>query len=67
MSTATLTVRKHERGEYEIGLQTGEGTIVATVWVNDDTSIARRTEDEREDAALRKAARLARTFSAVLG
>jgi len=63
MSKAKLIVQKHARGEYEIGIQTEDGAIVARVSIWDGTGIDRRSESEREEAALEKAARLAHAFN----
>jgi hypothetical protein len=67
MPKATLTFHKHARGEYEIGMQTDDGAIVATVCIGEGRVVDTRSDGEREAAALKKAARLARTFSTVLG
>jgi hypothetical protein len=63
MSKAKLIVQKHARGEYDIGIQTEDGAIVARVSIWDGTGIDRRSESEREGAALEKAARLAHAFN----
>ena len=67
MPKATLTFQKHARGEYEIGMQTDDGAIVATVCIGEGRVVDTKSDSEREEAALEKAARLARTFSTVLG
>ena len=66
MSKAKLIVQKHARGEYEIGIQTEDGAVVARVSTWDGTGIDRRSEGEREEAALEKAARLVHAFSAAI-
>jgi hypothetical protein len=63
MPKAKLILQKHARGEYEIGIQTEDGAIVARVSIWDGTGIERRSEREREEAALDKAARLAHAFN----
>jgi hypothetical protein len=50
---------RHARGEYEIG-------HASRVCVWDGSGIDRRSESEREEAALGKAARLAQAFSAAV-
>ena len=67
MSNARLILQKHSRGEYEIGIQTADGAIVARVSIWDGLAIDRRSESEREKAALEKAARLAQAFNAAVG
>jgi hypothetical protein len=62
MSPSSVILKKHARGEYEIGIQTDDGAVVA--W--DGTSIDRRSESEREKAAWEKAGRLAQAFSAAM-
>ena len=42
------------RGEYEIGIQTDDGAIVACVSIWDGTGIDRRSECEREKAPWKK-------------
>jgi hypothetical protein len=64
---AKLILKKHPRGEYEIGIQTDDGAVVAHVRIWDGTAIDKRSESEREAAALEKAARLAHALSATLG
>ena len=49
---------------YEIGIQTEDVAVVARVCIWDGTGIDRRSETEREEAALEKAGRLAQTFNA---
>lgn len=66
MGKAPLIVKKHSRGEYEIGIQTDDGAVVARVCVWDGTSIDTRGEDEKQEAALRMAARLARSLDEAL-
>jgi hypothetical protein len=46
MSKAKLIVQKHARGEYEIGIQTEDGAIVARVSTWDGTGIDRRSNSE---------------------
>jgi hypothetical protein len=62
MPEAKLILQKHARGEYEIGIQTEDGAVVARVCIWDGAGIDRRSESEREKAALEKAARLAHAF-----
>jgi len=62
MSKAKLIVQKHA-SEYEIGIQTEDGSIVARVSIRDGTGIDRRSNSELEEAVLEKAARLAHAFS----
>jgi hypothetical protein len=57
-------LERHPRGEYEIGIQTDDGAVVAYVSIWDGTSVDRRSESEREEAAMQKATRLAHAFSA---
>jgi hypothetical protein len=64
MPKAKLIVQKHARGEYEIGIQTPDGAIVARVSIWDGSGIDMRSESEREAAAMEKAARLAHAFNA---
>ena len=66
MPEAKLILQKHARGEYEIGVQTEDGAVVARVSIWDGTGIDRRSENEREQAALEKAARLAKAFNAAI-
>jgi hypothetical protein len=66
MLKAELILKKHARGEYEIGIQTEDGAVVACVCIWDGTGIDQRTESEREEAALEKASRLAHAFSAAV-
>jgi len=61
-----LILEKHARGAYEIGIQTEDGAVVAHVTIWDGTSIDRRSESEREEAAMEKAVRLAHAFSAAI-
>jgi hypothetical protein len=63
---AKLILKKHDRGEYEIGIQTEDGAVVSRVSIWDGTAIDRRSESEREEAALEKAARLAQAFNAAV-
>jgi hypothetical protein len=51
MPKAKLILEKHPRGEYEIGIQTDDGAVVAHVCIWDGTSIDMRSESEREQAA----------------
>jgi len=67
MSKSQLILKKHARGEYEIGIQTEDGAVVAHVRIWDGTGIDQRSESEREEAALEKATRLAHAFSAAVG
>lgn len=67
MPEAKLILQRHARGEYEIGIQTRDGAVVARVSIWDGTGIDRRSEGEREQAALEKAARLAKAFNAAIG
>jgi hypothetical protein len=67
MAEAKLILQRHARGEYEIGIQTKDGAVVARVCIWDGTGIDRRSESEREEAALIKAARLAQAFNAAVG
>jgi hypothetical protein len=67
MSKANLILKKHARGEYEIGIQTEDGAVVARVCIWDGTSIDRRSETQREEAAMEKAVRLAQAFNAAVG
>ena len=66
MPKAKLILKKHARGEYEIGIQTEDGAVVARVSIWDGTAIDRRSDSEREEAALEKAARLAQAFNAAV-
>jgi hypothetical protein len=66
MPKASLVLEKHARGEYEIGIQTEDGAVVARVSIWDGSGIDRRSESERERAAMEKAARLAHAFSAAV-
>jgi len=66
MSPSSVILKKHARGEYEIGIQTDDGAVVARVSIWDGTSIDRRSESEREKAAWEKAGRLAQAFSAAM-
>jgi hypothetical protein len=63
MPEAKLILQKHARGEYEIGIQTEDGAVVARVCIWDGSGIDTRSESEREQAAMKKAARLAHAFS----
>ena len=62
MRNAQLILQRHARGEYEIGIQTEDGAVVAQV-----SRIDKRSESEREEAAMEKATRLAHAFSAAVG
>jgi hypothetical protein len=66
MASPNLILKKHARGEYEIGIQTEDGAVVARVSIWDGTSIDRRSESDREKAALEKAGRLAEAFNAAM-
>jgi len=63
MSDPRVIIEKHARGDYEIGIHTDDGAVVARVSIWDGTSIDTRGEGEREKAALEKAERLAGAFS----
>jgi hypothetical protein len=67
MSKSKLILQKHARGEYEIGIQTEDGAVVARVSIWDGTAIDRRNEGEREQAAMEKATRLAHAFKTAIG
>ena len=67
MPKVKLIVQKHARGNYEIGIRTEDGVIVAQVRIWDGTAIDSRSESEREAAAFEKAARLAHAFISGLG
>jgi hypothetical protein len=58
MAEAKLILKKHARGDYEIGIQTEDGAVVARVCIWDGTAIDTRSETGREEVALDKAARL---------
>jgi hypothetical protein len=66
MGSPRVILKKHARGEYEIGIQTDDGAVVARVCIWDGTSIDRRSEGDREKAALEKARRLAEAFRAAM-
>lgn len=66
MSEPRLIIKKHPRGEYEIGTYTEDGAIVARVTVWDGKGIDKRPEAEREDAALEQARRLVAALEQVL-
>jgi hypothetical protein len=66
MSNPSVILKKYARGEYEIGIQTDDGAVVARVSTWDGTGIDRRSEGEREEAAFEKAGRLAEAFSAAM-
>jgi hypothetical protein len=66
MSSPSVVLKKHARGEYEIGIQTDDGAVVARVSTWDGAGIDRRNEAEREKAAFEKAGRLAEAFSAAM-
>jgi len=66
MPKSSLNFQKRARGEYEISMQTEDGAIVATVSICNGPSINKGNENEREEAAMKKAARLARAFQLVL-
>ena len=66
MGSSSVILKMHARGEYEIGIQTDDGAVVARVSIWDGTSIDRRSEGEREKAALEKAGRLAEAFRAAM-
>ena len=61
-----MILKKHARGEYEIGIQTEDGAVVARVCIWDGAGIDRRSDGEREKSAFEKAERLARAFSAAM-
>lgn len=66
MSEPRLIIKKHPRGEYEIGTYTGDGAIVARVTVWDGKGPNQRTDAEREDAALKQARRLVEALEQIL-
>jgi hypothetical protein len=66
MSSPNVILRKHARGQYEIGIHTEDGAVVAHVSVWEGGGIDRRNEGEREKAAFEKAERLAEAFSAAM-
>jgi hypothetical protein len=66
MVSPSVILKKHARGEYEIGIQTDDGAVVARVSIWYGTSIDRRSEGEREEAAMEKAGRLAEAFSTAM-
>ena len=43
MAEAKLILKKHARGDYEIGIQTEDGAVVARVCIWDGTAIDTRT------------------------
>lgn len=67
MTKAKLILQRHARGEYEIGVQTEDGAVVARVCIWDGKAIDTRGEAEREAVALEKARRLAHAFNAAVG
>lgn len=66
MSTPRLIIKKHPRGEYEIGTFTEDGAIVARVTIWDGKGIDTRPEEEKEDIALGQAQRLLKAFERAL-
>jgi len=66
MSNPSVILQRHARGEYEIGIQTDDGAVVARVSIRGGTGIDRRSEGERVKAAFEKAGRLAEAFSAAI-
>ena len=58
MATSRLIIRKLPRGEYEIGTQTADGSIVARVSVWDGKAPERRSDEEKQDIALGQVERL---------
>jgi hypothetical protein len=66
MPKAKLIFQSHARGEYEIGIQTEDGAVVARVSIWGGTGLDQRSESEREEVALEKATRLAHAFSAAV-
>ncbi|MBX9589421.1 MAG: hypothetical protein K2X43_08950 [Hyphomonadaceae bacterium] len=61
-----LIIKKHPRGEYEIGTHTEDGAIVARVLVWDGRAPDPRTDLEKEAAALQQARRLVETLERLL-
>jgi len=61
-----LIIKKHPRGEYEIGTYTEDGAIVARVSLWDGRAPDPRTDQEKEAAALEQARRLIEAFERVL-
>jgi hypothetical protein len=66
MSQPRLIIKKHPRGEYEIGTFTDDGAIVARVSVRDDRLPDTRTDNEKEAEALERARRLVRALQDTL-
>jgi hypothetical protein len=66
MSKPRLIIKKHPRGEYEIGTYTEDGAIVARVTVWDGRGIDKRPDEEKEDVALEQARRLVDALEQVL-
>jgi hypothetical protein len=48
MSSSHVILKKHARGEYEIGIHTKDGAIVARVSTWDGAGIDTRSEGERK-------------------
>lgn len=66
MAEPRLIIKKHPRGEYEIGTYTGDGAIVARVTVWNGKGPDQRTDEERKDAALQQARRLVEALEQLL-
>jgi hypothetical protein len=66
MSTPKLIVKKHPRGEYEIGTFTEDGAIVARVTIWDGRGIDTRPDAEKEDIAIDQARRLLKALQQAL-
>lgn len=66
MSKPRLIIKKHPRGEYEIGTYTEDGAIVARVTVWDGKGIDKRPDGEKEEVALEQARRLVEALGLVL-
>ena len=66
MSEPRLIIKKHPRGEYEIGTFTDDGAIVARVSVRDERMPDTRTDHEKETDALERARRLVRALQDTL-
>jgi len=66
MPEPRLIIKKHPRGEYEIGTYTEDGAIDARVAVWDGRGIDTRAEREKEQIALEHARRLVDALEQVL-
>lgn len=66
MSKPRLIIKKHPRGEYEIGTYTDDGAIVARVSVWEGRALDSRSDEEKEDAALAHARRLLKALEEAL-